>query len=104
MNLLLLLHLLQIFSFPFFPFQSYMSNDLLDHMCKEKKRTKERGLVISSWAPRVEVPSHGATRRFLTLCGWNASVESVVHGVPLIAWPLFAENAVTLIEDVKVAL
>ena len=40
-------------------------------------------------------------------CDWNSILESVVHGVPLIAWPLYAEqkmNAVIVTESVKVAL
>ncbi|CAA6665877.1 unnamed protein product [Spirodela intermedia] len=71
------------------------------------ERTKRLGLVVSSWAPQVKILRHESTGGFLTHCGWNSSLESVVHGVPMIAWPLYAEqkmNAVLLVEDVKVAL
>lgn len=71
------------------------------------KRTKEKGLVVPFWAPQVHVLSHAATGGFLCHCGWNSALESVVHGMPLIAWPLFAEqklNAVMLSDDLKVAL
>ncbi|CAI0542258.1 unnamed protein product [Linum tenue] len=70
-------------------------------------RTRDRGLVVSSWAPQARVLSHGSTGGFLTHCGWNSTLESVVNGVPLIVWPLYAEqkmNAVMLAEDIKVAL
>ncbi|XXG82176.1 hypothetical protein AAC387_Pa10g0175 [Persea americana] len=70
-------------------------------------RTKNVGLVVSSWAPQVQVLSHSSTGGFLCHCGWNSTLETVVHGVPMIAWPLFAEqkmNAVVLSEDLKVAL
>ena len=71
------------------------------------ERTKVRGLVVPSWAPQAQVLSHGSTGGFLTHCGWNSILESVVNGVPLIAWPLYAEqkmNAVMLTEDIEVAL
>ncbi|KAK8635544.1 hypothetical protein V6N13_004278 [Hibiscus sabdariffa] len=71
------------------------------------ERTKDKGLVVPSWAPQAQVLSHGSTGGFLTHCGWNSTLESVVNGVPLIAWPLYAEqkmNALMLTEDVKVTL
>jgi hydroquinone glucosyltransferase len=71
------------------------------------ERTKEKGLVIPSWAPQIQILSHNSVGGFLTHCGWNSILESVVHGVPLITWPLFAEqkmNAVMLSEGIKVGL
>lgn len=71
------------------------------------ERTRDRGLVMCSWAPQVEVLSHNATGGFLSHCGWNSILESVVNGVPMIAWPLFAEqrtNAAMLVDGLKVAM
>ncbi|CAL0325010.1 unnamed protein product [Lupinus luteus] len=70
-------------------------------------RTKGQGLVIPSWAPQIEVLGHGSIAAFLSHCGWNSILESVVHGIPMIALPLFAEqrmNAVLLTEVIKVAV
>ncbi|KAK7818244.1 hydroquinone glucosyltransferase [Quercus suber] len=71
------------------------------------ERTKEQGLVVPSWAPQAQVLSHDSTGGFLSHCGWNSTLESIMQGIPLIAWPLFAEqrmNALLLTEDLKVAL
>ncbi|XP_022773430.1 hydroquinone glucosyltransferase-like [Durio zibethinus] len=70
------------------------------------ERTKGVGLLVPSWAPQIEVLRHGSTGGFLTHCGWNSTLEAIAHGVPLIAWPLYAEqkmNAVLLADDLKVA-
>ncbi|GJV40277.1 hydroquinone glucosyltransferase-like protein [Tanacetum coccineum] len=69
-------------------------------------RVKDQGLVVASWVPQIEILSHGSTGGFLTHCGWNSILESVVNGVPMIAWPLFAEqrmNAVLLTDGLGVA-
>ncbi|KAG4914100.1 hypothetical protein JHK82_054683 [Glycine max] len=71
------------------------------------ERTKGRGFLVKSWAPQPQVLAHQSTGGFLSHCGWNSILESVVNGVPLIAWPLFAEqrtNAFMLMHEVKVAL
>ncbi|KAJ3701114.1 hypothetical protein LUZ61_004819 [Rhynchospora tenuis] len=72
-----------------------------------QERTKERGMLVSSWAPQMKVLAHQATGGYVCHCGWNSTLETVVHGVPIIAWPLFAEqkqNAVMLSEGVGIAL
>uniref|UniRef100_A0A5B6YMI3 Putative anthocyanidin 5,3-O-glucosyltransferase-like n=1 Tax=Davidia involucrata TaxID=16924 RepID=A0A5B6YMI3_DAVIN len=70
-------------------------------------RTKDRGLVVKSWAPQVAVLSHDSVGGFVTHCGWNSALEAVSAGVPMLAWPLYAEqrmNRVYLVEEMKVAL
>ncbi|PNX86474.1 hydroquinone glucosyltransferase-like protein [Trifolium pratense] len=78
----------------------YLPNGFLE-------RTKENGLVVSSWAPQVEILGHGSIGGFLSHCGWSSILESVVNGVPMIVWPLFAEqkmNAKLLIDVLKVGV
>ncbi|KAI3741349.1 hypothetical protein L1987_59021 [Smallanthus sonchifolius] len=89
-------------------FNSHGHKDALGFLPKGfLERTKSNGLVVSSWAPQAQILSHSSTGGFLTHCGWNSILETVVHGVPVIAWPLYAEqkmNAVSLTEGIKVAL
>ncbi|CAN6444348.1 unnamed protein product [Victoria cruziana] len=71
------------------------------------KRTAEVGLVVSEWAPQVKVLSHEAIGGFLSHCGWNSTLESIAQGVPMIAWPLYAEqrmNSRMLVEEIGVAV
>ncbi|XP_016451001.2 hydroquinone glucosyltransferase-like [Nicotiana tabacum] len=71
------------------------------------KKTEGRGLVVPSWAPQVAILNHPSTGAFLSHCEWNSTLESVVHGVPMIAWPLYAEqrmNAAFLAEEVGVTM
>ena len=69
-------------------------------------RTKERGLVVKSWAPQVAVLNHASVGGFVTHCGWNSVLEAVCAGVPMVAWPLYAEqrfNRVVMVEEMKLA-
>ncbi|KAK4410226.1 Anthocyanidin 3-O-glucosyltransferase 5 [Sesamum angolense] len=70
-------------------------------------RTRDVGLLVSMWAPQIEILSHSAVGGFLSHCGWNSTLESITNGVPMIAWPLYAEqrlNATFLVEEAGVAV
>lgn len=49
------------------------------------------GLVVP-WCPQLAVLKHVAVSLFVTHCGWNSLLESVVAGLPILAWPVFAEQ------------
>ncbi|GAV76326.1 UDPGT domain-containing protein [Cephalotus follicularis] len=69
--------------------------------------TKDRGFVVKSWAPQVTVLSHDSIGGFVTHCGWNSVLEALSEGVPMVAWPIYAEqryNRWLLVEEMKIAL
>ncbi|KAK2360309.1 hydroquinone glucosyltransferase [Trifolium repens] len=71
------------------------------------ERTKEKGFILAAWAPQVEILKQNSVGGFLSHCGWNSILESIQEGVPIVAWPLFAEqamNAVMLSDGLNVAL
>ncbi|XP_042008462.1 UDP-glucose flavonoid 3-O-glucosyltransferase 7-like [Salvia splendens] len=59
---------------------------------KFEARTEGRGMVIRGWAPQVQILSHAAVGGFVTHCGWNSLMEGVAAGVPMVTWPLSAEQ------------
>ena len=74
-----------------------------------EQRTAEsnQGLIVHKWAPQLEILSHKSTGVFLSHCGWNSVMESLCVGIPIIGWPLAAEqgyNSKMLTEDMGVAV
>ncbi|XP_061373027.1 phloretin 4'-O-glucosyltransferase-like [Gastrolobium bilobum] len=79
---------------------------------KEKKEKEEEGLScieeleekgkIVKWCSQVEVLSHASLGCFVTHCGWNSTMESLVSGVPMVAFPQWLDQKTNakLIEDV----
>lgn len=64
-------------------------------------RTTELGKVIG-WAPQAEILAHRAIGGFVSHCGWNSILESIYFGVPIAAWPIYAEqqfNAFQLVTE-----
>ncbi|CAL5097581.1 unnamed protein product [Urochloa decumbens] len=71
------------------------------------ERTRGVGFVTQSWAPQTAILGHSSVACFVTHCGWNSILESVMNGVPMVAWPLYAEqnmNAAMLEVQVGVAV
>ncbi|XP_057497827.1 crocetin glucosyltransferase, chloroplastic-like [Actinidia eriantha] len=67
--------------------------------CEEK--VERQGMVVP-WCAQLEVLSHPSLGCFVTHCGWNSSLESLVSGIPVVAFPLWSDQRTNakLIEDV----
>uniref|UniRef100_A0A2N9IEG7 Glycosyltransferase n=1 Tax=Fagus sylvatica TaxID=28930 RepID=A0A2N9IEG7_FAGSY len=55
-------------------------------------RIKGKGMICNGWAPQVEVLAHKAIGGFVSHCGWNSILESLWHGIPIVTWPIYAEQ------------
>ncbi|XP_044465627.1 UDP-glycosyltransferase 90A1-like [Mangifera indica] len=72
-----------------------------------EERVKERGLVVREWVDQREILMHRSVQGFLSHCGWNSVMESIVAGVPILAWPMMAEqplNARFVVEEIKIGI
>ncbi|PRQ22973.1 putative flavonol 3-O-glucosyltransferase [Rosa chinensis] len=57
-----------------------------------EQRLEDKGLIIRGWAPQLLILEHEAVGAFMTHCGWNSILEGVAAGVPMITWPVSAEQ------------
>ncbi|EEF43650.1 scopoletin glucosyltransferase [Ricinus communis] len=57
-----------------------------------EERIEGKGLIIRGWAPQVMILDHEALGGFVTHCGWNSTLEGIAAGVPMVTWPVGAEQ------------
>ena len=58
-------------------------------------------------APQIAVLAHSAVGGFVSHCGWNSLLESILYGVPVATWPIYAEqqiNAFQMVKDLGLAV
>ncbi|KAJ8769082.1 hypothetical protein K2173_024078 [Erythroxylum novogranatense] len=55
------------------------------------EETKDQGLVLS-WSPQTKVLANVALGCFITHCGWNSVLETIVAGFPVIAYPQWTDQ------------
>ncbi|CAE7105397.1 unnamed protein product [Rhizoctonia solani] len=56
----------------------------------------ERGgyALFAEWVEQLEVLEHPALHYFLSHGGWNSITEAIVRGVPMIIWPISADQPI----------
>ncbi|KAJ0021075.1 hypothetical protein Pint_31223 [Pistacia integerrima] len=70
----------------------FKANEWLPEGFEKRIKDSGRGLLVHKWAPQVEILSHKSLSAFLSHCGWNSLVEALSYGVPILGWPLVAEQ------------
>ncbi|KAG5621667.1 hypothetical protein H5410_006885 [Solanum commersonii] len=72
-----------------------------------KNRVNNRGLMVTEWVDQREILSHRSVEGFLSHYGWNSVVESICTKVPILVWPMMADqhlNARMVVEKIKIGL
>ncbi|KAJ4976089.1 hypothetical protein NE237_001195 [Protea cynaroides] len=57
-----------------------------------EEKVKGRGLLVREWVDQVEILRHESVNGFMSHCGWNSTLESICESVPILAWPMMAEQ------------
>ncbi|XP_038901884.1 UDP-glucosyltransferase 29-like [Benincasa hispida] len=56
------------------------------------ERAGERAMVVKGWVPQGKILKHGNIGGFVSHCGWNSVLESIVSGVPIIGVPITGDQ------------
>jgi len=70
-------------------------------------RFRDRGKVVQGFINQLGILSHQAIKGFFSHCGWNSVMESISMGVPILTYPIAAEqklNAKFVVDVVEVGI
>ncbi|ESQ33445.1 hypothetical protein EUTSA_v10007589mg [Eutrema salsugineum] len=63
----------------------------IEKIAEFKHELEEVGMIVS-WCSQVEVLRHQAIGCFVNHCGWSSTLESLVLGVPVVAFPMWSDQ------------
>ncbi|KAK4793617.1 hypothetical protein SAY86_024052 [Trapa natans] len=66
--------------------------DWLPDGFEERMGETGQGLLIRGWAPQLLILEHPSVGGFMTHCGWNSTLEGVSSGLPMVTFPISAEQ------------
>lgn len=71
------------------------------------KEIGSKGMIVRRFVDQIGVLFHSAIGGFLSHCGWNSVTESLAAAVPILAWPMMAEqklNAKYVVEGLGIGI
>ncbi|KAK7339984.1 hypothetical protein VNO77_20674 [Canavalia gladiata] len=74
---------------------------------EQRMKVSNKGFIIWNWAPQLLILDHPAIGGIVTHCGWNTILESVNAGLPMVTWPMYAEqfyNEKLLVDVLKIGV
>ncbi|KAL9317071.1 hypothetical protein ACSQ67_013588 [Phaseolus vulgaris] len=74
---------------------------------EKRVEASKKGYLIWGWAPQLLILEHPAVGGMVTHCGMNTVMETVDAGLPMVTWPLYAEqffNERLLVDVLKIAV
>ncbi|CAA3025943.1 crocetin glucosyltransferase, chloroplastic-like [Olea europaea subsp. europaea] len=97
-----ILHALVEFGRPFLWVLRPSNSEEEDEVLKMMETGLNGDGITVPWCSQVEVLSHQSIGCFVTHCGWNSTLETIVSGVPIIGCPQFSDQTTNakLVEEV----
>ncbi|ESW14826.1 hypothetical protein PHAVU_007G020700 [Phaseolus vulgaris] len=74
---------------------------------EKRVEASKKGYLIWGWGPQLLILEHPAVGGVVTHCGMNTVMETVDAGLPMVTWPLYAEqffNERLLVDVLKIAV